>query len=95
MPRSIKAVRTRPLALPSAFHKPWSWIMQIRMSKNLELWVDQIIGFNWQAYQRTKREAAIADVLAFLEAQGDAQRLLKPNGKIRWIATRQLRDHIQ
>jgi hypothetical protein len=69
--------------------------MQITMSKNLELWVDQIIGFNWQVDQNSNRKAAVGSVLAFLEAQGDAQRVLTPKGTIKWVATRQLRDHIR
>jgi hypothetical protein len=69
--------------------------MKIRMSKNLELWVEQIIGSDWSTYHALDRQVAIAKVLQLLEAEGDAERLLKPNGKIKWIATRRLRDHIR
>jgi hypothetical protein len=69
--------------------------MKHRMSGTLELWVDEIIGMNWQVDQNSNREAALTTVLAFLEAQGDAQRVLTPKGTIKWIATRQLRDHIR
>ena len=69
--------------------------MKIRMSKNLRLTVDEMLAHSELGSDKAKRLAATIEALQVLEAQGDAQRVLMPDGDIKWMPTRQLRDHLR
>jgi hypothetical protein len=66
--------------------------------------VDQVLTeYVGQAYEtarlrrngvHTARDRVSAEVLAQLEVQGDAMRLLDTNGQIAWKATQQFRNYL-
>ena len=69
--------------------------MKIRMSKNLRLTVDEMLAHSELGSDKAERLAATIEALQALEAQGDARRVLTPDDGIKWIPTRQLRDHLR
>jgi hypothetical protein len=69
--------------------------MPYKMSKDIGLLVDEIIGRMTDRCRMADRDDAIGKVLHALEAQGDARRALTAKDDIKWVATCQLRDHLR
>ena len=71
--------------------------MPISMDKNLPVYADQAfekaarLGRNGV---HTARELVSAEILAELEATGDAMRYVNSHGRIAWKATPRLLDHL-
>jgi|SRR5580704_928013 hypothetical protein len=70
--------------------------MKILLDKILQEVVDQAYGYArlGRATEFTVQEGLFAEVLAELEADGDAMRYLNSKGRIAWKATPQLRDYL-